>query len=69
METVIRNQLRKQGIEDGNIKILNLDTITDPNFYSNSQARFSLEKAGRFYTGCVYQPEKVLNKTKDYGRR
>lgn len=62
MEMAIKNQLLKQGIEDFNIVFSNLDTITDPSFYSNNQAKFHIEKSGRFYSGCFYEKANVLKK-------
>lgn len=63
MEMAIRNQLLKQGVYDSNIVFSDLDTITDPRFYSNNRARVHPEKAGRFYSGCFYNKCKEKCKT------
>ncbi len=61
MKSAICKQLYKQGISASNIYISNIDTITDPRFYSNSAGRFHLEKRGRFYAGCFYNEELESN--------
>lgn len=62
MDKAIIKQLLNRGIELHHIESSNIDTITNPNFYSNNRARFDKNKAGRFYTGCFYEQEKVLKK-------
>ena len=64
MELAIRRQLLEQGIDSSNIQFSCLDTITNPELYSNNQARFHIEKAGRFYSGCFYEKSKDLQKSK-----
>ncbi len=63
MEMAIKNQLLSQGIEYSNINFSNIDTITDPRFYSNNKALSNPEKAGRFYSGCFYNKCKEKCKT------
>ncbi len=63
MEMAIRNQLLKQGVDAYNIHFSELDTITDPRFYSNNRASIDKEKSGRFYSGCFYSQCKEKCKT------
>lgn len=53
MDEAILNQLVARNIT--NIAISNIDTITNPLFYSNNRGRIDKEKEGRFYTGCFYK--------------
>lgn len=62
MDKAILKQLMSRKINLSTIYSSKLDTITNPNFYSNNRARFDKEKAGRFYTGCFYT--EVKEKTK-----
>lgn len=58
MSKAILKQLSQRGVALESIYVSPLDTITNPNFYSNNRSRFDKEKAGRFYTGCFYSNEK-----------
>ena len=62
MDKAILKQLMSRKINLSTIYSSKLDTITNPNFYSNNRARFDKEKAGRFYTVCFYT--EVKEKTK-----
>lgn len=64
MEKAILKQLMSRRINLSTIYSSKLDTITNPDFYSNNRARFDKEKAGRFYTGCFYNEVKVKSLTK-----
>ena len=64
MEKAIQNQLLQQGIDESNIKISSIDTITNPRYYSHHGSLQNKEKAGKFYTGCYYVKEKVKTKFK-----
>lgn len=55
METAILEQLFKQNLHPDNIEVSEVDTITNPMFYSNNVARFNKCKQGRFYEGCFYE--------------
>ena len=57
MSKAILKQLAQRSIALENTCISKLDTITNPNLYSNNRARFDKVKAGRFYTGCFYSQE------------
>ena len=61
MEKAILNQLYSQNLHPENIQVSEIDTITDPMYYSNNAGRFEKYKQGRFYEGCFYE-EKVLRK-------
>lgn len=63
MDRAIMMQLVQRGVCVESIYSSKFDTITNPQFYSNNRARFDSRKAGRFYTGCVYQKNKELLKT------
>lgn len=56
MKKVIASQMRERNI--GNVSYSSYNTITDPNFYSNSIARIDPEKAGRQFSGAFYPEEK-----------
>lgn len=62
MNKAIIEQLTNRGVELDTIYSSKIDTITNPDFYSNSAARLDETKAGRFYTGCVYNDVKYLSK-------
>lgn len=53
MKTVILSQMRERNI--GMISCSPYNTITNPNFYSNSLARVNPDKAGRHFTGAFYE--------------
>ena len=53
MSNAIMKQLSEKDIIC--VHMSNIDTITNPLFYSNNRARFDKKKAGRFYTGCFYK--------------
>lgn len=61
MKKAISSQMRERNIEANNITYSNIDTITNPNYYSNSAGRNNPEKLGRNFTG-VFFPEKVKEK-------
>lgn len=54
MSKAILKQLAQRGVSLDSTYVSVLDTITNPNLFSNNRARFDQEKAGRFYTGCFY---------------
>ena len=53
LRKAVIKQLKEKGIED--IFYPNVDTITDPNFYSNSAARSDKSKKGRNFAGTFYR--------------
>lgn len=57
MSMAIMKQLVERKIDLSTVYASELDTITNPMFYSNNRARFDKTKAGRFYTGCFYQED------------
>lgn len=59
MAKAIMKQLAKRKIDLSTVYANELDTITNPMFYSNNRARFDQTKAGRFYTGCFYGEDTV----------
>lgn len=58
MRMVIAKQLQERNIL--NTVYSQVDTITNPNFYSNSASRTNKEKAGRNFTGAFYQDESYV---------
>lgn len=68
MAKAIMKQLAKRKIDLSTVYASELDTITNPMFYSNNRARFDQTKAGRFYTGCFYREDMVLALTKTLHR-
>ena len=42
-------------LPEDSVIVLNDDTITNPNYYSNSAARNDKSKAGRQFTGAYYK--------------
>lgn len=70
MKNAILRQLVYRGVSLSNVCCSEIDTITNPLFYSNSAARFDDKKAGRFYTGCFYKKaiQKELVKEKSFSR-
>ncbi|MDD6224008.1 MAG: laccase domain-containing protein [bacterium] len=64
MAKAIIRQLEAKHIPITNIHNSDIDTITNPNFYSNNRARFDQNKDGRFYTGCFYQQGQSWIKTR-----
>lgn len=64
MSKAILKQLAQRSVSLENTYISKLDTITNPNLYSNNRARFDKEKAGRFYTGCFYGIDNVKSSSR-----
>lgn len=66
MSKAILKQLAQRSISLDSTYVSQIDTITNPNLYSNNRARFDKEKVGRFYTGCFYNSknEKILTRHK-----
>lgn len=68
LRNAIRKQLAERGIVENQILFSDVDTITNPDFYSNSASSvYGLnmpEKFGRNFTGAVYENLKVKVKTK-----
>ena len=65
MSKAIMMQLMERGVHLETVHVSALDTITNPDFYSNNRARLDESKAGRFYTGCFYNSKiKELTKTR-----
>lgn len=64
MKRAIINQLIEREVRLENIFVSNIDTKTDPRFYSNSNSK----KPGRFYTGCFYSKNQDLVLTKTLHR-
>ena len=63
LRNIIDNQLRERKIETGKIKYNEVDTIYDPNYYSNcASSSYGLnqpEKYGRNFVGAYYEESKV----------
>lgn len=64
MSKAILMQLAQRSVRLENTYVSNLDTITNPNLYSNNRSKFDKEKAGRFYTGCFYKIDLEKVKTR-----
>lgn len=62
MSKAILKQLAQRSVALESTCISQIDTITNPNLYSNNRARFDKRKAGRFYTGCFYKEYKEKEK-------
>ena len=60
MKRVIALQMRERNIN--NVSYSSYNTITNPNFYSNSLARVNPDKAGRHFSGAFYEEEKGKSK-------
>lgn len=60
MKRVIALQMSERNIQ--HVSYSSYNTITNPNFYSNSLARINPDKAGRHFCGAFYQVEKVKSK-------
>ena len=60
MKRVIALQMRERNIN--NVSYSSYNTITNPNFYSNSLARVNPDKAGRHFSGAFYAEEKGKSK-------
>ena len=56
MKKVIAAQMRERNI--ANVSYSPYNTITNPDFYSNSMARINPDKAGRHFSGAFYEEEK-----------
>ncbi len=59
MRRVIAKQLRERNIDFSNVRFNMDDTITNPNYYSNSLGRIDPEKLGRHFTGAFYEKPKT----------
>lgn len=57
LKKAIAKQLVERNIND--VSICNIDTITDPRFYSNSAACYNKDKAGRNFAGAFFTDQKV----------
>ena len=55
MRKVLSNQFRERNIDSNRIVYNMDDTITNPNYYSNSLALKFPKKKGRHFTGAVYK--------------
>lgn len=68
LRNAIKNQLMERGIYPNQIIFSDIDTITNPNYYSNSAASANglnkTEKFGRNFAGAFYKKEKVNVKVK-----
>ncbi len=53
LKSAVVEQLRSRGVSD--IILSKVDTITDPEFYSNSEARKNVKKKGRNFAGTFYR--------------
>ena len=60
MKKVIALQMRERNIN--NVSYSPYNTITNPDFYSNSMARINPEKAGRHFSGAFYEEEQGRRK-------
>lgn len=68
LRNAIKYQLMERGINPNQIVFSDIDTITNPNYYSNSAASVNglnkPEKFGRNFAGAFYKKEKVKVKIK-----
>lgn len=66
MRKVIFKQLAERKIASNHIVYSPVDTITNPNYYSNSASRNNAEKAGRNFSGAFFMgEEKIKEKVKE----
>lgn len=68
LRNAVKQQLMERGIADSQILFSDIDTISNPDFYSNSASSIyglnRVEKFGRNFTGALYQNLKVKQKVK-----
>lgn len=68
LRNAIKAQLMERNIEEGQILFSDIDTITNPNYYSNSASSVhglnQEEKFGRNFAGAFYPKVKLKVKTK-----
>ncbi len=64
LRRVVKRQLQERNIDDVAVLFNMDDTISNPNYYSNSQGRSNPEKFGRHFAGLFYEED-----SKGRGRR
>ena len=60
IKTAVIEQLYNSGISLQNISSTGIDTITNPNYYSNCAGYQDPSKKGRFFAGAFYPDEEIL---------
>ena len=59
MRKAITQQLKERNIDFSKVRFNMDDTISNPNYFSNSLGRLDEAKAGRHFTGAFYDKPKI----------